>query len=301
MKTLARPEILETLGTALREARTGSGLTLEDLADSMAGPRTWSQSHLSKVERAKEIPSGELIHFYERETEVPPGSLITLWEAMTGERYIPSEEARARTLDWIVERIEMDLDLRGPEAILIETRDLVANKAGLSDYWSIYDPDTDEDDLERSGFSVDLGGVAGAKVRVDGTRLVRSQVRFGRELGLGEYARVRFAHTFDRKSFPPFLNFTTLSERTREAIVTVRFSRTTTVSAFSDVLAEYVQAAIAGTDEVLCERLGLRSIPLALDNSSTWRFSYPRPGMYSGLTWGTIGAAPTARRTAATR
>ena len=273
------------LGLELRRVRTAANLTLEDLADSNIGPRRWSQSHLSKVERSKEVPTSDLVHFYERITEQPPGSLTTLWEAMTGEEFIPADDARKTIPDWVMERMEMDLDLRCHPAKLIETRDLVTNRAGLEDYWTVYDPNSEAANPKDFSFGVELGGILGDKLNVEGSSLIRGQVHFGRPLDKGEWIRLKFVHTFRAEDLPPTLAFTVHSERTREAILTVRFSESTKVHVFNNVFAQYAEALNAGADPVLTRSLGVKEIPQSGDHSVSYRFVFPRPGMYSGLIW----------------
>jgi len=273
------------LGDALRRTRISRNLTLEDLAESDLGPRQWSQSHLSKVERAKEVPTGDLVHFYERITEQPPGSLTTLWEAMTGEEFIPADDARKSIPDWVMERMEMDLDLRCHPAKLIETRDLVTNRAGLEDYWTVYDPNSEAANPKDFSFGIELGGILGDKLNVEGSSLIRGQVHFGRPLDKGEWIRLKFVHTFRAEDLPPTLAFTVHSERTREAILTVRFSESTRVHVFANVFAQYAEALNAGADPILTRSLGVKEIPQSGDHSVNYRFVFPRPGMYSGLIW----------------
>ena len=274
------------LCAALRSARRNAGLTLEDLSDSELGPRNWSVSHFSKVERAKEVPTGDLVHFYERITEAASGSLLGLWEAISGEEYLPDDEEKKRTPDWVMDRLEMELDLTSHPARLLETRDLVTNRGGLEDYWTIYDPNDGFKHAEDFGFRVELGGTVGELRDVEGTKLVRGQVRFGRALKAGEWIRVRFEHTFPAEGLPPTLNFTTHSTRTREVILTVRFAQPVRVARFENVFAEFVPTLSSVEDKVLSSNLALAAVPQAADLSTISRFTFPRPGMYSGVLWG---------------
>ncbi len=280
-------EALERLGDALREARLNHEppLRLSDVGSAAGAPRTWSHSHLSKVERGLEVPGADLVQWYEVVTKAVTGSLVRLWETATGE-HAPGPAPRANLLEWLTDRVEMVMDLRGERATVVDTRDLIANQPGLSGYWALYDTGGEPREAAEYDRDVLVGGKVHSVVPIDGTTLVKLGIKLGRELDRGEWHRIQIRHVLPAGPIEPYLNFSLRTETAREAILTVHFpDGEWRVWSFIDVYAEALPAMLANpASENLPEDFSVREVPSNL-GYATVRIEYPTAGFSSGLVW----------------
>jgi len=284
-------QALEVLGAAMRTARLNHepSLRLEDVGNHDLAPRTWSHSHLSKVERGIEVPTAELVAFYETVTNTPAGQLMHLWEAATGKTYQPHPQQGQAKPGWIMERLEIELDLRPELPLLTHTRDLVANQ-DTNTYWIMYD--TKELHLGVDGYEVhvNLGGVVVERELVPETTIEKARIDLGRVIHEGEWHRIRVVHTLPNREVPPFLDFAVRSIETREVLLTVRFpeSYREPVVRFAHVypeeieiirrLSESMEKAHPAHEEIFPDAHGVVSV----------RFLRPQAAFFYGVLWSSL-------------
>jgi len=136
MEMINRDQLKE-LGDHMRLLRLGENppATLIQIGTDPIAPRSWSHSHLSRVERGFLIPGYDLVEWYENRCGAPTGILTAKLEQIVGPR--PEDRLSASgfgDLDgWRVDRLESTLDLRGPPFTFRHVRDLLAMEDGLNE------------------------------------------------------------------------------------------------------------------------------------------------------------------------
>lgn len=284
-------EALETLGRAMRAARSfhEPPLRLVDIGESPKAPRSWSDSHLSKVERGKEVPGLDLVLWYEQRTQVTSGSLISLWEQATGLKYQPNSAESKEEAPWVIERLEMYLDLRPTEPLLTHTRDLLSNKQNDS-YWIMYDTKDVVMKGADSDVVVEVGGEIVERQRVENSTVEKARISLGRVVQRGGWHHLRVTHRLPSRDTPPFLDFSLRTPGVRDVQLIVHFpagSRPRVLRfthAYSADLAELIANPFVITNpEPQREELSLDEFGLALT-----RFPFPEAGFHHGLVWSEI-------------
>ena len=275
------------LATALRLSRQRSTppLRLVDIGSDPQGPRSWSHAHLSKVERGLEIPTGELVRWYEVKTGTTPGFLTGLWELVTGEHYIDALPPAESVAPWTLDRVEIDLDLSGEVPTATETRDLIANIDGADRHQILIDLEDEEAAMASRLQILDGGSLVEEKKLVMGN-LVRHEIFHGRVAAKGEWHRVTLRHVYPSENFDPWYTFTTKTDRMREGLVTVRFGKNAPkrVYAIDRLLSKEVRAfcSSAAPDEASAD-----FTPVRVDEQgiARIRFAFPRAGFEYGIGW----------------
>lgn len=279
---------LVALGEALRQARTEADppLRLTDIGEGLEAPRTWSHSHLSKIERGKEVPSIELVLWYEQRTKAPARSLVTLWEQATGQVYAPPAHRAPDVSSWAIDRLEMTLDLRPDQPTLTHTRDLIAQTR--SDAYSIlYDTKEVSSANGESDVAVVLGGTIVERTRVENTTVERARIDLGRVVEKGEWHRVAVEHRLPSRDIAPYLDFSLRSSAVREVQMVVFFPAGSTprLLRFTHAYAADLPALIADPFSVESPEPAREVIAPDAYGVAITRFLFPVPGFHHGLIW----------------
>ena len=275
------------LATALRLARQQATppLRLVDIGSDPSGPRSWSHAHLSKVERGLEIPTGELVRWYEVKTSTTPGFLTGLWELATGEQYLDALPPAEDVAPWTLDRVELDFDFSHDVPTAIETRDLIANVDGADRHQILIDLEDDDAATCARIEVLDGGEIVEDKKLIMGN-LVRHEIYHGRAAAKGEWHRVTLRHTYRLENFDPWFTFTTKTDRMREGLVTVRFDQNLPrrVYAIDRLLSKEVRAycAAQSPDEASSD-----FAPVMVDERgiARIRYAFPRAGFQYGIGW----------------
>ena len=262
-------------------------LTMIDVGQSPLAPRTWSHSHISKVERGHEWPKEDLVAWYEAVCELEPGTLMALFDDAVG--YIgvaiPEQVGRA-SREWAPDRIELHGDLRGPRMVMTEQHDLICQRDGSSGYVLIVDLGLDADNRAN----VLEGGVALGDYVWRSERLGALAIDFGRPFAKGEWRRLVVRHEFDPVDVTePWLTVANRSFRVREAVVSSQFAthRDGELFVVDGVNLDELHQAFDSSSphRALSHHPCCR--PLAIDAQSRGavRFKNLQPGLHYGLAW----------------
>jgi hypothetical protein len=287
------PRKLEVLGAALRDARLRCSprLTLVGIGSDEAAPRYWSHSHLSKIERGLEAPGEDLVRWYEVRTGKPDGYLVHLLYDATGGASSPAFLTSQRgARQWAIDRHEIHCDLRGPRAVIHETRDLVAISDGVTSHTVV----VDTRDFETSGrdFAIKVveGGTIATTPEWISDTLVTVEVSLHRSFAMGEWHRIRLCHHSPAlERIPRWMTVVSRYGETRDAIVNVTFNPHDVRPAWriSDTLSGEVFAAFARDSTAPVERVIGGGTRLLADAEGTVsaRFSSLLAGLYYGIGW----------------
>jgi len=280
---------LELLGAALRAARASHvpPLRLADIGEDEAAPRSWSHSHLSKIERGKEVPSIELVLWYESRTGVAAGSLVTLWEHATGETYTPAPSTVSDASLWAIERLEMELDLRGELPLLTHTRDLLAN-GDADSYWIKYDTKDLHATNDGSSVVCTLGGEIVERTAMPDSTVEKARIDIGGVIRKGEWHRVRVVHQLPAGDIPPYLDFSLRTGAVREVQMTVMFPEPAPrVLRFTDAYAADLTELVNNPFTYSGREPVREELTVTTFGSVSTRFSFPAAGFHHGLIWST--------------
>jgi transcriptional regulator with XRE-family HTH domain len=276
------------LGEALRASRLNHvpPLTLEDIGSSDSAPRTWSHSHLSKVERGHEIPTPDLVEWYAEATGSDFVHLLALWELETGRKYVRPAKVGESASTWSLERLEMELDLRGENPTLTHTRDLIALQDADS-YWLLYDTKEVIQNPDGYGVQVDLGGELELREALLDSTLEKAKVNLGRKVEKGSWHRIRVVHTLPGESIPPYLDFSLRSAQVREVLMTVRFGENKPIEMirFAHVFAEEMDALLANPSDFSARQPEREQFKIDEYGTASTQFQFPQAGFHYGVVW----------------
>ena len=279
---------LQVLGEGLRRARSGGSppLRLADIGDDPEAPRTWSHSHLSKIERGKEVPSIELVLWYERRTNAPTHSLVSLWEQATGQSYVPPSHRSAEVSSWSIERLEMALDLRDEQPLLTHTRDLIALTGGDT-YWILYDTKDVSVVAGQSDVAAVLGGTIVERMAVENATVEKARIDLGRFVAQGEWHRLRVEHRLPTRDIAPYLDFSLRSASVREVqlMVTLPAGPRPRVLRFTHAYAAELTELLASPFSIASAEPARETIEPDAQGVVMTRFLFPVPGFHHGIVW----------------
>ena len=285
-------EHLDQLAESMRIARQRAGFTLVEMGTDPAAPRSWSHSHLSRCERGFEVPSPDLVAWYEVKAGLQKGFLEGLRRMATGsEAPGISEQLDDIDADFILDRIEFHVDFTGEKPLAFHTRDLVVRaESGVTSYPLLvdtYDPTRGVDDYP---VEVRYGGTMPAAPRLKAGTLSVFDIELERSLQKGDFHRLQVVHTLpDTDSVARWVTIATRREEVREVVISVQFPRGEPHQLWrvERVYLEVLNAAFGPlTDGDPDELLGPgRRVELGPSGFTVIRFNNPRPGMHYGLGW----------------
>ena len=283
---------LDQLGESMRMIRQRAKVTLIEMGSDPNAPRSWSHSHLSRCERGYELPTADLVAWYEVKSGVQKGFLEELRRQAAGEPLSSgSDEVDNFDSDFILDRLELLADFSGKEPRVFQPRDLVVRSGeGISSYQLLVDTYDPTRPLADYPLEISYGGVFATTPRFQSGTLTIFEIDLERQLNKGDFHRLQLFHILpDHDSVARWVTIAARRDEVREVVVAVQFPRGDhhDLWRIEHVYLELLNAgfgpsASGDPDDILGH--GHR-VELGPSGFAVVRFNNPRPGMHYGLGW----------------